>query len=384
MAKANLYSRKRITLLVIIGEIAILAFCLGLYAIVRAIYGEVVFERKWFFIVLLATFVIALLVLFYMLRKNKAIRKLSNDHLLNHLMPDISQGKLLGKYFIFRFAMLLLAIALINPKYGVDQIESKQEGIEIMLCLDVSNSMKAEDFKPSRIAKAKRSMRRLIDGLHGDKVGLIVFAGEAYVQTPITTDYAAANMFLSSVSPGIIPKNRQGTAIGSAIELATESFDPDSEQSKAIIVITDGENHEDDAIIAASSARDLGIVVHTVGMGSPQGAPIPVYYRGQRTGYQKNKEGETVMSKLDENKLTEISNAGNGVFVRATEKDTGLDYLLEEINNMEKTEYDTSTYADYKSSFYPFLLIGFLLLVFESFITERKSKWLDRLKLFQT
>ncbi|MEM7163352.1 MAG: VWA domain-containing protein [Bacteroidota bacterium] len=379
----KIYSRKRIFLLTLIAELAIVLFCVVIYAIVKAVYGEVLFQRSEFFIAVLGTFVASAMILFYLLEKNKSIKKIGDSRIVAHLIPDLSQGKLFVKYFIYRFALLLLAIALINPKYGIDEVETKQEGIEIMLCLDVSNSMKAEDFKPSRIEKAKRSIRRLIDGLHGDKIGLIVFAGEAYVQTPITTDYAAANMFLSSVGPGIIPKNRQGTAIGTAIELAVESFDLSSEENKAIIVITDGENHEDDAIVAATKARDNGIVVHTIGMGSEKGAPIPLFVRGQRLGFQKDKDGETVVSKLNEKNLKEIAGAGNGVFIRATEKDTGLSFLLEEIENMEKTEYDSSIYADYQSSFYPFLFFAFLLILLESFISERKSKWLDRLKIFQ-
>ena len=368
--------------MVFIIELILIGCCIGLYVLLNYIFGEVIFERSIFLYILAGTFLISLIVLNLFLKKNKAIKKLSSRRLLPYLMPDLSQGKLMLKYMMIRLILMLLAIALLNPKFGIEEIDAKHEGIEIMLCLDVSNSMKAEDFKPSRIEKAKRSIENLIDALHGDKVGLIVFAGEAYVQTPITTDYAAANMFLSNVGPGIIPKNRQGTAIGSAIELAVESFDPNSELKRAIIVITDGENHEDDAIIAASKARDEGIVVHTIGMGSAQGAPIPIYKGKSRSGFQKDKNGETVMSKLDENNLKEIAAAGNGIFVRATESDTGLEYLLEEINEMEKTAYDSSVYADYKSFFYPFLFIGFILLLFESFISERKSKWLDKLKIY--
>ncbi|NND77907.1 MAG: VWA domain-containing protein [Flavobacteriales bacterium] len=383
MKVLKIYSARKISMVVIISEILIILGCFFTYWIMTKIYGEVIFERKILFIALLSTLLISAISLIYLLRKNRSIRRFTNERLIQVLIPELSQGKVIAKYIIFRLALLLLCIALINPKYGQDEIEAKHEGIELMLCLDVSNSMKSEDIKPSRIQKAKRSIKRLIDKLHGDKVGLIVFAGEAYVQTPMTTDYAAASMFLSNVGPGIVPKNRQGTAIGAAIELALNSFPKESESKRAIIVITDGENHEDDAIIAATEARDAGIVVHTIGMGSLEGAPIPIFKGKKRIGYQKNNSGETVVSKLDEGNLREIAAAGDGVFVRATERETGLDLLLDEIDNMEKTEYDSTVYADHKNAFFPFLFIGFLLLVIESFITERKSKWLDRFKLFQ-
>ena len=347
------------------------------------VYGTVIFERKLLFIALISTVFISLISLFYLLRKNNAIKRFTDEKLIPWIIPDLSQGKLILKYLLFRLAMLLLVIALINPKYGVEEVEATYEGVDLMLALDVSNSMKAEDFTPSRLDKAKQSIKILLDKLHGDKIGLVVFAGEAYVQFPITSDYAAANMFLSNVSTNVIPKNRQGTAIGTAIELSADSFDESSESNKAIIVITDGENHEDDAILAASSAKESGITVHTIGMGSEEGAPIPIKRGNRRIGFQKDKDGETVISKLDENNLREIAGAGGGTFVRASQQDAGLNYLLDEIGKMEKTKYDSKIYADYKSYFFPFLFIAFLLLLIESFVSERKSKWIDKLKIFE-
>ena len=214
-------------------------------------------------------------------------------------------------------------------EFGSKLKTEKRKGVELMIALDVSNSMMAEDIQPNRLERAKRAISRLVDKLDDDKIGLIVFAGDAYTQLPITTDFASAKLFLNSVSTNIVP--RQGTAIGAAINLAANSFSPQFEGNKAIIVITDGENHEDDAVGAATAAAQQGIIVHTIGMGLPQGAPIPVYENGQKD-FRKDKNGQVVVTKLDEQMLQEIAAAGNGVYVRANNAEVGLNTLFDEIN----------------------------------------------------
>jgi Ca-activated chloride channel family protein len=239
--------------------------------------------------------------------------------------------------------------------------------------------MLAEDIKPNRLERSKRAIDRLISRLKDDKIGLIVFAGEAYTQLPITTDYSSAQLFLSSVSPEIIP--RQGTAIGSAINLALRSFTPNPESSKAIIIITDGENHEDDPVSAAQLAAQQGVAVHTIGMGLPQGAPIPVI-RGGQVDYRRDREGNVVVTRLDESMLEQISAAGNGIYLRASTANVGLDVLLDEINNMQKTEMEAQVFSEYEDLFPYFFAAGLILLLLEFIIMERKNRFLRRIKLF--
>jgi Ca-activated chloride channel family protein len=249
-----------------------------------------------------------------------------------------------------------------------------------MIVLDVSNSMMAQDIKPSRLDKAKMAISRMVEKLSNDKVGLIVFAGDAYVQLPITTDYSSAKLFLSNISTDIMPI--QGTAIGSAIQLATRSFTPETETSKAIIVITDGENHQDDAVAAAKQAREKGITVHTIGMGLEQGAPIPM--KGQSGQFMKDGNGNVVVSKLDEKTLQEMSKAGEGLYVRASNTNVGLDQLLDEINQMEKSLLEERVYADYAEKYQYFLLMGLFFIFVEFMILGRKNRYLMKINLFKT
>ena len=248
-----------------------------------------------------------------------------------------------------------------------------------MIVLDVSNSMMAQDIKPSRLEKAKMAISRMVEKLSDDKVGLVVFAGDAYVQLPITTDYSSAKLFLSGINTDIVPV--QGTAIGSAIDLAARSFTPEAETSKAIIVITDGENHQDDAIIAAKRAHEKGIVVHTIGMGLEQGAPIP--QKGASGQFMKDGQGNVVISKLDENTLQEVAKAGEGVYVRASNTDVGLNQLLDEVNQMEKTLLEERVYSDYAEKYQYFLLVGLFFIWVEFMILGRKNKYFMKINIFR-
>ena len=265
-------------------------------------------------------------------------------------------------------------------RLGSKLVEGERKGIDIMIALDVSNSMLAEDIKPSRLEMSKQAISKLIDNLGNDRLGIVIFAGNAYMQLPITTDYSAAKMFLSNIDTKIVPT--QGTAIGESIELAVGAFD-DETHSRAIIVISDGENHEDDALDAAKKASEKGIIVYTIGMGLPEGAPIPDYNKyNQMVGYKKDRSGSTVVTKLNEPMLQQIASAGKGVYVRANNSQSGLKTILEEINKLEKTKFESRMFSDYEDRFQYFIAVSLIFLLLELFIFERKSKWLSKINFF--
>lgn len=328
--------------------------------------------------------IIPLLAVFFAwsrISRRKALRKFGNREILNELMPFRSQSRPVLKFVILMLALAFFVVGIARPQFGSKLKTEKREGVELIIALDVSNSMMAEDIQPNRLERAKRAISRLVDRLRDDKIGLIVFAGDAYTQLPITTDYNSAKLFLNSVNTQIVPK--QGTAIGAAIDLAHRSFTPNGEANKAIIVITDGENHEDDAVSAAQSAVDDGIIVHTIGMGLPSGSPIPVLRNGQ-TDYLKDRDGKVVVTKLNEQMLEQIAAAGEGIYVRANNAQVGLNALFDEINNMEKQEMETRTFSEYDDQFQYFFAIGLFLLLLEFVILERKNKYLKNINLFGT
>ncbi len=276
-----------------------------------------------------------------------------------HLRGFLPKRDLL-RYALFRTAIGLLILALAAPQVGTQKEEAETKAFDLMVCLDLSNSMKAEDIRPSRLEKAKRALEQLLERLHGDRIGMVVFAGDAYVQLPITTDLSAARIFLKNLSTDIVPV--QGTSLGSAIDLARRSFDEKSKTQKGIIVISDGENHRDDPVKAAKRAADKGIIVHTVGMGTPEGGPIPIYKNGRQVGYKKDRAGKTVISKLNEDILKNTAEAGKGSFVRANNTRVGLNVLMNELKNMRRKNIDTTVYTDHADRFQIFLFPGALLL----------------------
>ena len=327
--------------------------------------------------------VIPLLVVFFVVvrtRKKKAIAEFGNPELLATLMPLQSYKREAAKFVMVLIALFFVILGVAGPQFGSKLQQVKREGVELIIALDVSNSMMAEDIKPSRLAAAKQAISRMTDKLTDDKVGLIVFAGDAYVQLPITTDYSSAKLFLSGISTDIAPI--QGTAIGAAIDLASKSFTPETEASKAIIVITDGENHQDDAVAAAKAAREKGIYVHTIGMGLPQGAPIPE--KGNPGQFMKDGQGNVVISKLDETTLRVIAKAGEGIFVRASNTNVGLNTLLDEINEMDKTLLEEQVFSDYAEKYQYFLLLALLFVLVDFMILERKNKNLLKVNIFGT
>ena len=313
--------------------------------------------------------------------RKKAIRDFGDWPVMRRLMPAYSTNRPAIKAILLLFICTFLVLGLANPQMGNKMETVKREGVEIIIALDVSNSMLAEDIKPNRLQQAKLAISQLIKRLRNDKLGLVVFAGQAYVQIPLTTDYSAARMFLSSVNTNIVPV--QGTAIGAAIELSMESFDESTQGNKALVIISDGENHEDDAIELAKTAQEAGIQVHTIGIGSPDGVPIPVFNRYGQKDFRRDNEGNVVITKLNEAMMQQVAAAGGGTFVRATNVTTALKLVFDKINELEKEEFETAKVADYESWFQIPLAIALFLLVLEFLILPRKNKWLSRVDIFK-
>lgn len=314
------------------------------------------------------------------IHRKKALKRFGNPELLAQLMPNASTTRPIIKFSTTLAAITLIIIGLAQPQFGSKLRQVKRKGVELIVALDVSNSMMAEDIKPNRLERAKLAISKLTSKLKSDKIGLIVFAGKAYTQLPITADYSSAKLFLNSISTDIVPI--QGTSIGAALDLAVNSFSPQYKGSKAIIVITDGENHEDDAVEMALYAKQHDIIVHTLGMGLPQGAPIPVVDQYGNTDYRKDREGNTVITKLNEEMLKEIASNGGGEYIRANNARVGLDVLFEEINRMDKSEMEQVVYSEYEDQFSFFFVAALILLMINFLTLERKNKWLKKLNLF--
>lgn len=332
---------------------------------------------------LYALFVLPVIFILFLLMnswKKRARRKLGEDFLIEKLADRHSRTKPVFKLIISLLAYAFIIIACANPQIGTRLEEVKREGVDIIIALDVSNSMKAEDIRPNRLERSKQAISRLLDGLENDRIGLIVFAGQAYVQLPITSDYAAAKLFLQSIETEIIPT--QGTCIGCAIELAETSFTGNDKKFKALIIITDGENHEEDAVDAAKKANEKGIIIHTIGMGSIEGAPIPIFRNGFQTDFQKDRDGKTVITKLETLTLEKIAAEGKGVFIQASNNDDGLNSIFNQINKMEKKSFGTKQFTGFEDRFQYFLAAGLLLLLIEFSITGLKSKIIQKLDLF--
>jgi len=312
--------------------------------------------------------------------KNRRLDRFGESSLMSSLVSELSSVNTAAKYMLWRLAAAFLVVALINPQLGSKMAETKVKGIDIIVALDVSNSMMAEDLSPNRLVSARRAISKMLEELHGDRVGIIVFAGQAFVQLPITSDYAAGKLFLSTIDSDVVPV--QGTDIGAALDLSMKSFSEESPAQKAIVIITDGENHEADAVVAAQEAAEKGIRVFTIGMGSPDGTPIPQYNGRTRTGFKKDQEGNIVVSKLNEPMLREIAKAGNGAYIRASNAEVGLEPLLAELNQIEKTDMGTVAYAEYEDRFQIFLALALLCLLLEFFLGNQKGRVAKRFKLF--
>ena len=300
------------------------------------------------------------------LRKRR-VRKFGDEELVRQLMPSWSRSKGWVRVILYSLAFFCFILGLARPQMGAKLKEHETKGAEIMICLDVSNSMLAEDYSPSRLDRAKLAISRVVDKLQGDRIGLIIFAGTSFVQLPITTDYISAKMFLGSINTESVPV--QGTAIGEAILTAAKSFSAQSEKSRAIIIITDGENHEDDAVEAARQAAELGIKIYTIGVGSAQGQPIPM--NGELL---KDSEGNIVVTRLDEGTLKKIAAEGGGAYVHAGNEEFGLGPIVDDIKKMEDEKYNSIVFEEFEEQYMYFFGAALLLFVLEMLIGERKHK----------
>jgi Ca-activated chloride channel family protein len=332
-------------------------------------------EMLWWLITT-PVFVIAYII--YTKHKRRQLMEFGDQELVAQLMPDASKGRPIWKFSLLLLAWVLLIVAGSRPQYGQQEKTIKRQGIEVMVALDISNSMLAEDVAPNRLDRAKQILSKMIDNMVDDKVGLVVFAGEAFTQLPITCDYVSAKMFLNTITPNLI--STQGTAIGAALQTAVTSFGAtESEAGRAIILITDGENHEDDAIATAKQAQELGIQVFVVGIGKPEGSPIP---KPGSNDYFKDRSGQVVVSRLNEEMCQQIAAAGKGIYVRCDNTNTAMRALQQELDRMATAELESTVYADYNEQYQSFVLIALLLIVIEFFILSRKNHRLTRMDLF--
>ena len=319
--------------------------------------------------------ILLVLYIFAVIHKRRAMALFGTYSLLKQLMPDVSFKKQNTKFFILLSALTVFIFLLARPQFGLKAETVKRESVELMVCLDVSNSMLSEDVSPNRLERSKQILSKLIDRLQDDKIGLIVFAGKGYVQLPITADQVSAKMFLSTINPGLVPV--QGTAIGEAVNLALRSFSPDEKADKAIIVITDAENHEDDVLSAVKRANEAGITVNVIGVGDPKGAPIPV-----GNSYLQDKDGNMVITKLNETLAQEMAAAGKGIYVRADNTNNALKAISDQVDSMAKAETESTIYTEYNEQFQSIAWIVLILLLIEFFIMDRKNKVFKRIKLF--
>jgi Ca-activated chloride channel family protein len=324
--------------------------------------------------------VMILLYIINDVRKKRALKRLGDIRLVGRLVPELSKIRPVVKFILQIAAFTACIIMLSRPQFGSKIEDVKKQGVEVIIALDVSNSMLAEDIQPDRLTRAKQAISRLVDNLDNDKIGLIVFAGDAYTQIPVTTDYVSAKMFLSTINPDMVPK--QGTAIGAAISLGIKSFSPGEGSSKAMIIITDGENHEDDPVKSSEEASKAGIIIHTIGIGSTEGVPVPVYANGKKD-YLKDVDGNTVITKLDEDILKRIADNTKGNYVRASNSNIGLDEIFNQIRKMKKQELESSTYTEYNDQFQFFAAIALILLIIDFIVMERKNRKLVNIRLFK-
>ena len=309
---------------------------------------------------LFAVIAVIILIIVIEVRRKYRIESLGNKGVISKLILGSSINIRIIKYLLFIFTYVFLIIGLANPQVGSKVETVERKGIDVIIALDISNSMLAEDIKPSRLERAKQAISNLMDNMKNDRIGMVVFAGKAYMQLPLTTDYGSVKMLLNTVTPTFIPV--QGTALAEAIKISMEAFN-ESDHSKVIIIITDGENHIGDAVAEAKKAVEKGISVHTIGIGMLEGTPIPIVQNGRNIGYRKDNQGITVVTKLDEVSLIKIADAGNGSYTRANSARVGLQKILDDIDSKDKTVFETQKVTDYKDQFQYFMAFAILCFV---------------------
>ena len=337
-------------------------------------------EDKSYLWLLIGVPVIILLYAMVIFWQKRTQRKFADKELLDKLSPNRSTGKQIFKIVLLCLAISCFVIALVNPQFGTKLETVKREGVDVIFAVDVSKSMLAEDIAPNRLEKSKQLVTQIINNLASDRVGIIAYAGSAFPQLPITTDYAAAKMFLQNMNTEML--SSQGTAIKEAIDLATTYFNDEEQTNRVLFLLSDGEDHEGDIEdIAAEAARE-GIRIVTIGVGTQKGGPIPIKRNGIVQSYKKDNQGETVITRLNENTLKEIASEANGTYIDGSTTAQVVEEVTEILQNMDKKEFESEQVAEYKSQFQWFLALGLLFLLLDILLLERQTSWLKKLNLF--
>ena len=336
-------------------------------------------EKIWFWLLLVIPAIVMLYILLQLWKYN-AQKRFADSKLLNRLSPDRSLLKSLLKIAVLSLAFLCLTIAMVNPKIGTKLETVKREGVDIVFAIDVSKSMLAEDIAPNRLEKSKQIVAQIVNNLASDRIGIIAYAGKAFPQLPITTDYAAAKMFLQNMNTDML--SSQGTAIDEAINLARTYYNDEEQTNRVLIIISDGEDHSDIAADVAETAADEGIKIFTIGVGETKGAPIPIKRNNIVLNYKKDNNGETVITKLNEETLKDIADEANGEYISGRNTAEVVEAIRDILNQMDKKEFEAKEFAEYKDQFQWFLGIGIFFLFIDIFLLERKTAWLRRLNLF--
>ncbi len=339
------------------------------------------FDEKLYFYLLGIVPIMVFIFLMVQLWKKRKQRAFADSPLLKRLAPNKSSFKATLKLIFLLLGLSFLVLALVNPKIGTKLETVKREGVDIVFAVDVSKSMLAEDIAPNRMEKSKRLVSEIINQLASDRIGIIAYAGQAYPQLPITTDYGAAKMFLQGMNTNML--SSQGTAINSAIDLATTYYNDEAQTNRVLFIISDGEDHsEGNTQAAVEDAVANGIKVYTIGVGKPKGGPIPIKRNGVVETFKKNSEGEVVITKLNEPILAAIAEEGNGTYINGSNTEAAVEFIKEELNKMDKKEFEAKQFAEFKDQFQWFLGIGLLFLFLEVFLLDRKTGWLKKLNLF--
>ncbi len=338
-------------------------------------------DEKAYFYLLGIIPVLVMLYLIHQLWRRRAQRRFAEARLLRRLAPDRSFFKPQLKFLLLLGGLTLLVVGLVNPKMGTKLETVKREGVDIVFAVDVSKSMLAEDIAPNRLEKAKRLVSEIINELASDRVGIIAYAAQAYPQLPITTDYGAAKMFLQSMNTDML--SSQGTAIGQAIDLAATYFDDEQQTNRVLFIVSDGEDHSEGGMAeAVEKAIEQGIRIYTIGVGTSKGAPIPIKRNGVLESLKKDNQGEVVITRLNEEVLSEIASEGNGEYLDGTNTADAVAFISETLQQMDKMEFEAKQFAEFKDQFQWFLGGALLLLFLDIFVLERKTSWLRKLDLF--
>ncbi|MBT2160124.1 VWA domain-containing protein [Zobellia barbeyronii] len=337
-------------------------------------------EKIYFYLLAIIPVIIVLFALLQIWKK-RTQKKFAETSLLRRLSPDKSNFKSSLKLLFFLLGITFLTLGLVNPKIGTKLETVKREGVDVVFAVDVSKSMLAEDIAPNRLEKAKRLVSEIINQLASDRIGIIAYAGQAFPQLPITTDYGAAKMFLQSMNTDMLTS--QGTAINEAINLATTYYNDEEQTNRVLFIISDGEDHsEGDTKDAVEKALEEGIQIFTIGVGKPKGAPIPIKRNGVVESLKKDSQGEVVITKLNEDVLIDIADDGNGEYIDGSNTEAAVERIKELLQQMDKKEFEAKQFAEFKDQFQWFLGIGLLFLLLDIFVLDKRTKWLKKLNLF--